>query len=108
MTMSECEVFHVFTRSDMKELFHDTKCMVVHGKWKNRVILKIRVDVCRRSDNLCENRVKRTGLGVSHRDRLVLVTYTDGLCKYVWSHDDTTDQQYHEWLSTRRDRRYQF
>jgi hypothetical protein len=45
VSMSECEVFHVLTRSVMKELLHDDKCMVLHDKWKKSVFFKIRVDV---------------------------------------------------------------
>ena len=102
MVMSERETFHVLTRSVMKEFLHDVKCMVLDDKQKNHILCKIRVYVWHRSDNLPEDRAKRAGLGDSHRDRL---TYTYGLCKYVWSHVRTTDQQYHQWLRARRARR---
>jgi hypothetical protein len=56
MTMSQSEGFHVITRSDMKELFHDVKCMVLDDNHKKSVLFEIRVDVCHRSDNLPEDR----------------------------------------------------
>ena len=56
--------------------------------------------VLTRSD--MKDSAKRAGLGVSRRDRLA---YTYGLCKYLWSHDRTTDQQYHQWLRIQRARR---
>ena len=93
MTMPQREGFHLFTRSVMKELRDHTKWMVLHDNHKKRVFFEIRVDVWHRSDNLPEDRTKRTGLGVSRRDRLV---YTYELCKYAWSHASATNQQYHQ------------
>ena len=45
MVIPEREGFHVLTRSVMKELLHDDKCMFLDDKQKNRVFFKIRVDV---------------------------------------------------------------
>ena len=93
VAMLECERFYVLTRSVMKESLETVKCMVLHDKRKKRVLFKIRVDVCRRSNNLPEDRPKRAGLGVSRRDCL---DYTVRLCKYTWSHVVTTEHQYHQ------------
>ena len=102
VTMPDREGFHLKTRSPMKELFEDDKWMVLSGKRKKRTLFKIRVDVCRRSENLPEDRTRRAGLGDVRCPR---VTYTDFLYWYAWSNAVTTDRQYDEWLRSRRARR---
>jgi hypothetical protein len=37
VVMTDGEGFHLITRSDMKELIHDTKSIDLHDKWKKRV-----------------------------------------------------------------------
>ncbi len=45
MVIPHGEGFHGVTRSDMKELLHDAKCMVLDDNHKNLVLFEIRVDV---------------------------------------------------------------
>jgi hypothetical protein len=45
VTMSECEGFHLKTRSVMKQLFEDAKWMVLQNKMKKRALFKFPVDV---------------------------------------------------------------
>ena len=49
MTMPQREGFHVFTRSDMKELRDHVKWFVLHDNHKKRVLFTVRVDVWHRS-----------------------------------------------------------